>query len=32
MTERRLSPKSATFWAFVYHIPPERIAALSANS
>jgi len=26
--ERRLSPKSATFWALVYGIPPEQVAAL----
>lgn len=27
-TERRLSRKSANFWALVYHIPSEEIAAL----
>ncbi|HTP89113.1 MAG TPA: hypothetical protein VMJ34_19310 [Bryobacteraceae bacterium] len=27
-TERRLSPKSATFWGLVYDVPPDRIAAL----
>jgi hypothetical protein len=27
-TERRLSPKSATFWALVYGIPEEEVAAL----
>jgi len=27
-TERRLSPKSATFWALVYRIPAEEVAAL----
>jgi hypothetical protein len=27
-TERRLTPKSATFWALVYRIPEEEIAAL----
>ncbi len=27
-SERALSPRSATFWALVYHIPPEEIAAL----
>jgi hypothetical protein len=27
-TERRLSRKSANFWAIVYHIPSEEIAAL----
>jgi hypothetical protein len=27
-TERRLSPKSATFWALVYGIPAEDVAAL----
>jgi hypothetical protein len=26
-TERRLSPKSANFWALVYGIPTEQIAA-----
>ena len=26
--ERSLSPKAATFWALVYHIPLEDIAAL----
>ena len=28
-TERRLSPKSATFWALVYGIPIDRVAALA---
>ena len=28
--ERRLSPKSATFWALVYGIPTDEIAALRA--
>jgi uncharacterized protein DUF6922 len=28
-TERRLSPKSATFWALVYEIPEQEIAALA---
>ncbi len=27
-TERRLSRKSANFWALVYHVPAEEIAAL----
>ena len=27
-TERRLSPKSATFWALVYGIPEAEVAAL----
>ncbi len=27
-TERRLSPKSATFWALVYGIPADEVAAL----
>lgn len=27
-TERRFSPKSATFWALVYGIPEEEVAAL----
>ena len=26
-SERRLSRKSANFWALVYHVPPEEIAA-----
>ena len=26
-TERRLSPKSANFWALVYGIPTEQVAA-----
>jgi hypothetical protein len=28
-TERRLSPKSATFWALVYGIPEAEVAALA---
>jgi len=31
-TERRLSRKSANFWALVYDIPPEQVAALSPAS
>jgi hypothetical protein len=27
-TERRLSHKSANFWALVYHVPPEEVPAL----
>jgi hypothetical protein len=27
-SERRLSPKSATYWALVHGIPPDEIAAL----
>jgi hypothetical protein len=27
-TTQRLSPKSANFWALVYHIPPQEVAAL----
>jgi len=27
-TERRLSPKSATFWALIYGIPESEVAAL----
>jgi hypothetical protein len=27
-TERRLSRKSANFWALIYHVPKEEIAAL----
>ena len=30
-TERRLSRKSATFWALVYGIPSREIAALNNN-
>ncbi len=30
-TERRLSPKSATFWALVYGIPSRDVAALNAR-
>jgi Family of unknown function (DUF6922) len=30
-TERRLSPKSANFWALVYRIPANQIAALAQN-
>ena len=30
-TERRLSSKSATFWALVYGIPSREIAALNSN-
>ena len=29
--ERRLSPKSATFWALVYGIPLEEMAALQES-
>jgi hypothetical protein len=28
--ERRLSRKSANFWALVYHVPAEDVAALMA--
>ncbi len=28
-TERRLSRKSANFWALMYHIPREQVAALA---
>jgi hypothetical protein len=28
-TERRLSPKSATFWALIYGIPEGEVAALA---
>ena len=31
-TERRLSPKSASFWALVYDIPLQDIAALAPAS
>ena len=27
-TERRLSRKSANFWALVYHLPSDEVAAL----
>ncbi len=27
--ERRLSPRSANYWALVYRIPPEEVAALA---
>lgn len=27
--DRRLSPKSATYWALIYDISPERVAALA---
>jgi hypothetical protein len=27
--DHRLSPKSATYWALVYEIPAEQVAALS---
>lgn len=30
-TERRLSPKSATFWSLVYGIPVNEVAALATN-
>ena len=30
-TERRLSPKSANFWALVYRIPAGQVAALAPN-
>ncbi|MGH9782770.1 MAG: DUF6922 domain-containing protein [Terriglobia bacterium] len=29
--ERRLSRKSANFWALVYGIPPEQVSALRAG-
>jgi len=31
-TERRLSRKSANFWALVYRIPPQDVAALYPGS
>ncbi len=31
-TERRLSPRSATFWALVYGIPKSEIAALGEEA
>ena len=27
-SERRLSPKSANFWALIYHVPTKEVAAL----
>ena len=30
-TERRLTPKSATFWALVYGIPTCEVAALASR-
>ena len=30
-TERRLSEKSATFWALVYGLPSREVAALTGN-
>jgi len=30
-TERRLSRKSANFWALIYGIPPEEVAALQTG-
>ena len=30
-TERRLSPKSATYWALVYRVPQDQIAALQTH-
>jgi hypothetical protein len=30
-TERRLTRRSANFWALVYRIPPEEVAALKAG-
>jgi hypothetical protein len=31
MTERRLTPKSATFWALVYGVPPSEVVALASR-
>lgn len=31
-TDRRLSRRSANFWALVYGIPPDRVAGLSPDS
>jgi hypothetical protein len=31
-TERRLSPKSANFWALVYGVPLDAVAALKGTS
>ncbi|HYW47961.1 MAG TPA: hypothetical protein VE959_34160 [Bryobacteraceae bacterium] len=30
-SERRLSPKSANFWALIYRIPPHEVAALAQS-
>jgi hypothetical protein len=30
-TERRLSEKSANFWALVYGVPPREVAALNGR-
>ena len=30
-SERRLSPRAATFWALVYEIPSRQVAALKAT-
>ena len=30
-TDRRLSPRSATFWALVFDLPPGEVAALLAQ-
>ena len=31
-TERRLSPKSATFWALVFGVPADEVAALQEQT
>jgi len=31
-TERRLTPKSANFWALIYHVPHENVAALRGDT
>ena len=31
-TERRLSRKSANFWALIYHVAPDEVAALHIAS
>ena len=31
-TERRLSPKSANFWALIYGIPADQVAALAHSN
>jgi hypothetical protein len=31
-TERTLTPRTATFWALVYHMPSEEITALKTSS
>jgi hypothetical protein len=32
LSERRLSRRSATFWALVYRLPAERVSALTQDN